>query len=444
MTEILTAHASQLVQAKVAGSLARRGIGSGSRIVFVTTSGADMLSAILGALRVGIIPVVLNTALLAHERDALIADARPSLVVDDRLLAELVEGPVADLADVPLARPMHYTSGTTGTPKGVWSGVLAEDDARRLFDEERELWGFDGADRHLVCSPLHHSAPIRFSGTTLLVGGDVVLPGPFDARRVASAIDETRPTTTFVVPAHLQRLLRGGHHGDLSSFRLVAHAGAPCPAPLKLEAIEAFPGDSVWEFYGSTEGQFTVCDPGEWLDNPGTVGRARPNRVLSVDDDGVIWCEVPKWARFSYWDDPDRTSAAWSPPGAEVGSAFSVGDIGRLDGQGRLWLDGRRDDLIITGGVNVYPLEVEKALVDLPGVDQVVVFGVEDDRWGHRVCAAVVGDVAPDDLMVFARTRLAAYKCPKEIHVVDEIPHTSTGKVRRSAMAAHLGLESGP
>ena len=284
--ELLTAPASEETQRRVAGALLARGLGAGDRVALATSSGAAMLSAVLGALRVGIVPVVLNAGLLAHERAALLADARPALEVDDGLLASLVEGPPAELAPVPLARPMHYTSGTSGTPKGVWSGVLGESDARALFDEEADQWGFDAGDRHLVCSPLHHSAPIRFAGGTLLRGGSVVVLGAFEAGRAVEAIDAFRPTTAFMVPSHLQRLFaryppgEDGHAAvDLSSFRLLAHAGAACPAPLKRAAIEAFPEGSVWEFYGSTEGQFTACSRssgssgrGRWA-GPGRTGR---------------------------------------------------------------------------------------------------------------------------------------------------------------------------
>jgi acyl-CoA synthetase (AMP-forming)/AMP-acid ligase II len=175
--ELLTALDSEDTQRRVAGALHARGLGPGDRVALGTSSSGAMLSAIIGALRVGIVPVVLNAGLLAHERAALLADARPDLGVDDAVLASLVEGPPAELAPVPLARPLHYTSGTSGTPKGVWSGVLDERSARALFDEEADLWGFEAGDRHLVCSPLHHSAPIRFAAGTLLRGGSVVKIG---------------------------------------------------------------------------------------------------------------------------------------------------------------------------------------------------------------------------------------------------------------------------
>jgi long-chain acyl-CoA synthetase len=191
----------------------------------------------------------------------------------------------------------------------------------------------------------------------------------------------------------------------------------------------------LWEFYGSTEGQFTVCPPDEWDARPGTVGRARPGRSLSVDDAGTIWCRPPEFARFAYWGDEAKTASAWRD------GSFTVGDLGRLDADGYLYLDGRRDDLIISGGVNVYPAEVEAVLGEVDGVSEVAVFGSPDDRWGERVCAAVVPatPLSPASIRTLitevgghASTRLAGYKRPKQYVVLAALPRTATGKVQRS------------
>ncbi|HTC85272.1 MAG TPA: fatty acid--CoA ligase family protein, partial [Candidatus Acidoferrum sp.] len=228
-------------------------------------------------------------------------------------------------------------------------------------------------------------------------------------------------------------LSQPGAPGDLDSLRLLIHAGSPCPAGLKRAAIERARDGAVWEFYGSTEGQFTACSSDEWLARPGTVGRARAGRRLTVDR-GVIWCQVPSHARFEYWRDPEKTGSAWRD------DAFTVWDLGRLDEDGYLFIDGRRSDLIISGGVNVYPAEVERVLLQMPSVEEVAVFGVDDERWGQRVCAAVVGPVEPKEVERFARGHLASYKCPKEVICVTEMPVSATGKVRRSTLAADLGL----
>lgn len=444
----LTAAEAEVRQRRVAAALAARGLRPGDRVAFALAGSPDLLCALVGSLRVGVVPVPLAPGLLFHERATILADAEPALVVDSpAALAALVGepgDPEADLAPVPLARPLHYTSGTTGRPKGVWSGLLDEAAGAAAVAEEQEVWGFAPDDVTLVCSPLWHSAPLRFAAGTLLAGGTVVVLERFEATAVLDACAAFSPTVAFMVPAHLQRLFALGGPAALSlrlrSFRLLAHAGAPCPASLKRAALAAFPTGSVWEFYGATEGQFTVCAPEEWLARPGTVGRARPHRRLRVDAEGLVWGAPPPYARFSYWRDPARTAAAWD------GDFFTVGDLGRLDGEGYLFLDGRRDDLVITGGVNVYPAEVEAALADVPGVEEVVVFGVTDERWGQRVCAAVVGTATPAEVAARAAERLAPWKRPKEVHVVDaaDIPRTTTGKVRRSAVAAALGLEPRP
>jgi acyl-CoA synthetase (AMP-forming)/AMP-acid ligase II len=428
--ERLTASASEAAQRRFAGGLERAGVRRGERIALIAENSAAVISLTLGALRRGIVPVMLNSALLPQERDELITNADVSLVVDRAKLDELADGPPLDLAPWPLARPMHYTSGTTGMPKGVWSGILDDDGARALLAEERELWGFEAADILLVCSPLAHSAPLRFSFGTLLAGGTVVVLERFDAALVAVAIAGQRPTATFMVPAHFQRLFALGGLPPMDSFRLVAHAAAPCPDNLKRRAIDLFPRGALWEFYGSTEGQFTICSTEEWLAHPGTVGRARPHRELSIDEHGIVWCRVPQYARFEYWRAPEKTAQVWR------GDSFTAGDRGEIDRDGYLYLSGRRDDLIISGGVNVYPAEVERVLGQIDGIEEVVVFPVADERWGQRVCAAIVGKVDHATVAAFAHQHLAPYKRPKEILIVDAIPVTGRGKVRRSELAA--------
>jgi long-chain acyl-CoA synthetase len=411
------------------------GLGEGSRVALLVPGSRAYLEVVMGTLAAGVVPIPLDPRLTAYERDHILAGLSPDLVVTDEGTLEALRNEYAGPPRLPRARPMHVTSGTTGTPKGVWSGLMDHESAEALVAEERELWGFDAADVNLVLSPIYHSAPLRFAMGTRLAGGRVVMPGAFDPGQITDAIEAERPTTMFCVPTHLQRLFE---HWDrvgvpnLASFRLVAHAGAPCPEPVKRRLIELFPQGSTWEFYGSTEGQFTACRSEEWLERPGTVGRARPGRVLSTDPDGTIWCAVPEHARFTYFGDPEKTAAAWRD--TPEGPAFTVGDLGRLDDDGYLCLEGRREDLIISGGVNVYPLEVEQVLLSHPGVIDVAVYGVADEAWGQRVCAAVVGTTTEADLDAFVRDRLAPPKRPKTWHVVDELPRTLTGKIRRDRL----------
>lgn len=411
----------------------------GDRVALLVPGSHAYLDVVMRLLTAGVFPIPLDPRLTLAERERILSGLDPTVVVDD-------EAGLADLAvslpppGLPRGRPMHCTSGTTGTPKGVWSGLLDDAAATALLEEERDLWGFRTDDVNLVLSPLYHSAPLRFAIGTALAGGRVVIPGPFDPATVTEAIERERPTTMFCVPTHLQRLFAywdhllesGARVPDLTSFRLVAHAGAPCPPVVKRRLISLFPSGSTWEFYGSTEGQFTACRSEEWIERPGTVGRARPGRKLTTDADGTLWCVVPEHARFSYYGDPEKTAAAWRD--TADGPAFTVGDLGRIDADGYVYLDGRREDLIISGGVNVYPAEVEQVLGECPGVADIAVYGVTDPEWGQRVCAAVVGEVDEEALASYARTHLAPPKRPKTYVFREALPRTLTGKVRRTEL----------
>ena len=413
----------------------RRAVLEGDRVALLVPGSHAYLDVVLRLLTAGVFPVPLDPRLTAGERERILAGLDPTLVVEDEAalgaLAATLPPP-----GLPRGRPMHCTSGTTGTPKGVFSGLLDEPAAAALVEEERALWGFRGDDVNLVLSPLYHSAPLRFAMGTALEGGRVVILGGFDPETATAAIEQERPTTMFCVPAHLQRLL--AHWDavgvpDLTSFRLVAHAGAPCPTEVKRRLIELFPPGTTWEFYGSTEGQFTACRSEKWQERPGTVGRARPGRLLTADPDGTLWCVAPAHARFTYYGDPEKTAAAWRD--TPDGPAFTVGDLGRIDADGYVYLDGRREDLIISGGVNVYPAEVEQVLGECPGVVDIAVYGVPDPDWGQRVCAAVVGAVGEDALASYARIHLAPPKRPKTYVFRDDLPRTLTGKVRRTELA---------
>lgn len=443
---LFTAPQAQRRAARAAHSLQHRGLVAGDRIGVITPEyspgdvahlQADTVALVWAALRLGVVPVMIHPLLTPTELRHIVDDAGlTGRLFGPTDIAGLIAGSTTDLADRPLTRAMHYTSGTTGVPKGVTADLSAAA-AAQWWDDEIDHWGFTADDVTLVHSPLCHSAPLRFAIGTLEAGGTVALTGRFDAARTARALAELRPTTAFVVPSQLQALLNQGVPD--SPYRLLAHAGSACPAGLK-QRVHAWAGaQHVWEFYGATEGQFTSCRGTEWELRPGTVGRARAGRVLQVDDRGQIWCAPPDFARFEYWNDPDKTAAAWG--GSPGGAAFTVGDLGRLDPDGYLFLEGRREDLIISGGVNVYPAEVEGAIIDHPGVTDVAVFPVVDHRWGQRVACAVVGDVGPAELQAWAKQRLAGFKVPKDWIIVAELPRNSMGKVSRTALAAALGLE---
>ena len=422
----------------------------------------SFLDATLACLRSGVVPVPLDIHLPAPAVRDRVDDADPAVVLAHPELEDLArstgrrievmhdEWPATtervDLAEWPLTRAMHYTSGTTGRSKGVHAGLLGEDGGRALAAEEHAIWGFTADDVHLVCGPLYHSGPHRFAVNTLLFGGRVVLLEGFNGAQAATAIEQHRVTTSFMVPTHLSRVLQTDPAAAaLASFRWVAHAGAPCPAALKQRALEQFPDGTVHEFYGATEGQFTVIGPDEWLAHPGSVGRARAGRRLAILDDrqevpagtgGTVYTSAPAFARFEYWRDPARTAHAWD------GDRFTVGDLGSVDADGYLYLAGRRGDLIISGGVNVYPAEVERVLLTHPAVFEAAVFGVPDEEWGERVCAAVVpargATVTSDELRAWVRPQLTPAQLPKQLVVAAELPRTGSGKVLRTELPALL------
>lgn len=449
--------------------LRHAGLRAGDRVVVLLGNDPTTFGVLAAASLEGVVAVPLPPDLAPEEVRAIVADADPSLVLADPDVvgrrpdvAGLAPVQVTDPATVaalagtdpsarwPRTRPMAYTSGTTGRRKGVHAGVHAATWGEAVVADEVAAFDHRHGDRHLVVSPLYHSGPFRHALVTALTGGRIAVLPRFAADAWRRALRAVRPTSLFCVPTHLHRLaaLPPGDGGalaqDLASLTLLAHAGAPCPVPLKHDVLAAAPDGAVWEFYGSTEGQFTTCPPTVWQDAPGTVGRARHGRTLEIrredgepagaDEVGTVWCRGPDHARFTYWRDPTRTSQAWD------GDAFTVGDLGTLDVAGRLSLRGRPGDLVISGGVNVYPAEVERHLLDLAGVAEAAVFGVPDDDLGERVVAAVVAwpgaDLDSEELRARLRAVARRAEVPKRILVVDDLPRTATGKVRRIGLAA--------
>lgn len=443
---------------RIAGLLRELGAARRDRVAVLSGNRVEALQVMVAALRAGVVPVPVSPLLTPREVGYMLADARPVALFSDRdagleaaasglkvialddlgaAAAGAAEGQVAGHT---LGRPMHYTSGTTGTPKGVWVEPCGPDEAAARSTRFAGEWGITSADVHLVCSPLTHSAPLRYSIRTLEAGGTVVLQDRFDAAATITRIESHGVTSTFMVPTHLERILalpEDERRADLSSMRMLAHAGAPIRESTKRRVLELFPPGSVWEFYGSTEGGFTMISPAEWVERPGSVGRAKPGAELIVTDDdreplppgevGRVWVRDPGADRFQYWGDPAKTAEAW------MDDAFSVGDLGHVDDEGYLFLAGRAGDTIISGGVNVYPKEIELVLMEHPAVREVVVYGVESPEWGQEVRARVVAseEVDPDRLRFWARQRLAGYKTPRSIELVDELPRTPTGKLKR-------------
>ena len=447
------------LQARLAGFLATSSAVADGRVAVLAANSIEFLVVTVGCLRAGVVPVPMSPLLTQRERANLVQDSGARLLFTDQehdlppvdgvvplasLFKDLRRSEPSAVAEVTLTRPMHYTSGTTGEPKGVWVSPLDEADARIRSEAFRTQWGMTEADVHLVCSPLTHSGPHRFALRTLEAGGTVVIQARFDAAATLAAIDGHRVTSTFMVPTHLERVLALEsselERHDLSSMRLLAHAGAPIRRVTKERAMELFPIDSVWEFYGSTEGGFTRLSSREAIQRPGSVGRPGEGASIEIRDRnsgtlleageiGVVWLRDPRTERFEYLGDEAATTATWD------GDAFTVGDLGHLDGDGYLYLAGRPGELIISGGINVYPKEVEEVLMGHPEVSEALVYGAADPEWGQQVRALIVpatgSQLDPETVRKWARARLAGPKCPREIALVAELPRTSTGKLVR-------------
>jgi acyl-CoA synthetase (AMP-forming)/AMP-acid ligase II len=436
--------------------LTAAGLTRGDRVGVVSANRIDLLEVTTAALRSGLVPVPVSPLLTPPEIAYLVADSGARMLFSDRdteaslpcvrfgpgyerALAGAVEEPLSRVA---LTRPMHYTSGTTGRPKGVWLPPSSEAAAATASTRFAAAWGLGQGDIHLVVSPLTHSAPHRFALRTLEAGGCVVIQERFDAAATLEAIADHGVTSAFMVPTHLERIvaLPRPDRADLGSLRLLAHAGAPIRSATKRAAIDLFPPNSVWEFYGSTEGAFTRISPHEWLERPGSVGRAEEgaeiviiepggDRALAPEEIGEVWVRDPNAERFEYWGDPKKTAAAWRD------GAFTAGDLGYLDGDDYLFLTGRAHDVIISGGVNVYPQEVEEVLVAHPEIAEAMVYGADDPEWGQQVRALVVAApgarLNPGAVGLWAKERLAGYKRPRAIDIVPTLPRSPTGKILR-------------
>ena len=333
---------------------------------------------------------------------------------------------------------MMYTSGTTGKPKGAVRKMAAGALPAAFAFLEQTPMGLD--EVHLTVCPVYHATATGFSNFTFLLGGTVVVLGDFRPDAFLDAVERYRVTSTALVPTMIHRLLELGPEGlrgrPMPSLRALFSGGAPLPGALAIEAMDAL-GDRLYNFYGATEtGIVTVATPADLRAAPGTIGRAIPgNEIRLVDEQGR---DVPEgavgelYARNAmmvdgYHADADATKSSM------LDGRFSVGDLGRRDRDGRLHVEGRKRDMIISGGVNVYPAEVEAALEAHPAVAEVAVVGVPDREWGERVRAFVVKrpghEVSADDLKAHCRARLSGPKIPRDFVFVEALPRNPTGKI---------------
>ncbi|MDQ6692462.1 MAG: AMP-binding protein [Candidatus Dormibacteraeota bacterium] len=429
---------------EVAGGLAAMGVGAGDRVGLYAANSIEWLLAYLGGQLLGAVLVPFNPAYRSAEVTHIVNDADPRLVITDAARAEFVGGlgrPIVPLEDLPRAEPppvptlepespalIIYTSGTTGRPKGALldhGNLLAQ--ARGAI----EAWRWSSADLLVHALPLFHLHGLGMGlHGTLLSGGALDLIS-FDPAAVVSRL-RAGATMFFGVPAMYQRLCEHLERepADLSQVRLFVSGSAPLPPEL-FRHCEGLLGQAPLERYGITEGGIVVSNPFEGPRRPGRVGFPFAGVEVRLGEADEI--QLKGGQVFSgYWRNPGATA------GAFIDGWFRTGDVGELDADGSLAIRGRIKELIISGGFNVYPREVELVLEEHPGVAEVAVAGLPSERWGEEVTAFVVARgerPAEEDLIAFAQERLAKFKCPRSIRFIEALPRNAMGKVQRSLLS---------
>jgi long-chain acyl-CoA synthetase len=445
------------------------GIPPGGHVATLSYNRIECIELMHAAIHAGIWLTPINWHLLEPEIAHVVRDSGAPVVFADAEHAELARAAgapqvlqlgdsldrAADAAsDAPMdpagrsGGPMIYTSGTTGRPKGVRrSRPERLDAALEGFRAGARAVGLDGSGPHLVTGPIYHAAPGMFAVYDQMNGAPLVIMPRWDEREALRLLVARDIEHTHLVPTMFVRLLRLPET-ERAAFRapklhLVLHGAAPIAPSVKRQMIEWW-GPLLVEYWGGTEsGVITCIDAKEWLAHPETVGRALPGyEVFAADDDGrrlppgevgMLYARHARVAKmFEYHADPQKTQSSYL---AEAG-AFTLGDIGRVDAEGYVALADRSAHTIISGGVNIYPAEIEGVLQEHPAVADVAVFGIPDDEWGEQVKAAVelVKGHAPspalaDELLAFARARLAGYKVPRTLDFEDALPRHPSGKL---------------
>jgi len=469
-------------------ALAALDIGSGDTIAIVAGNRNEWFILSMACAQAGIIHVPVNWHLVAPEMAYIFGDSGAKAVFAGHRFAEVVHAAMSDpqsanvshsiaftdpesgsaderfvsfdtlLAEAEssetekqiMGGPMFYTSGTTGNPKGVRSSLTA-------MPEEvgAEVWQLVGAGFAqlmtvpgvtVLCGPVYHSAQWAFSWLPMVAGSAVVMQHKYDSAGVLDLIDRHQATNIHLVPTQMKRLvdlpddIKASFDG--SSLDLVLHGAAPCPPVVKRSLIEWW-GPKITEYYGSTEGSVvSMIDSENWLAKGGSVGPAMPNiDIMIIGEDGTpcgpnepgtIYFRNQMGTDFEYHNAPEKTAEVHLEPGVATS-----GDVGYLDDDGFLWLSDRKIDMIISGGVNIYPAEIEGVIGGHPDVADVTVIGVPNDEYGEEVKAIVVANDGVDSttldeaLRTYCREQLASYKVPRSIDFLEALPRTGTGKVQK-------------
>jgi long-chain acyl-CoA synthetase len=468
----LAAQSNRLVHA-----MRSLGVQRGDAIAAMVPNGREMVELYLAAFQSGCYLTPINQNLTSAEAAYILADCQAKVFfthqryadaalaaaeqagLDDSRRVVAGEAPgfvpyskfTRDASDAPpegrtAGQVMNYTSGTTGRPKGV---------RRRLMDFDPDMVGSMYAmflamfgieplagNVHLVGSPLYHTAVLMFTAGSLHYGHTVVVMDKWTPETALQVMERWRVTTSHMVPTQFHRLLalpaEVRERYDLSSLRHMIHAAAPCPIDVKKRMLEWW-GPVVYEYYAASEGGGTLVTPDEWIGKPGTVGRAWAGSAIRILDEegsdcptgtpGTVYMALGS-ADFEYHGDKAKTAAN------RRDGFFTVGDIGYLDEDGYLFLCDRKIDMIIAGGVNIYPTEIENALLTHPKVGDAAVFGIPNEDWGEEVKAVVepaagveAGPALAEELAAFCRGALAKYKCPRSFDFIAEMPRDPNGKL---------------
>ena len=343
--------------------------------------------------------------------------------------------------------PLFYTSGSSGTPKAVIRQAIAAEKAAQIAARTRFAWGFDATEvRSVMTGPLYHSAPNGYAHMVLAAGTLLVLQPRFDAQELLQIIETQRITHLHLVPTMFSRLLAlpdaVKSQYDLNSLRYVTHGAAPCPPDVKRRMIEWW-GEVIHEYYAMTEtGIITCSSSSEWLSHPGSVGRAAPGVQLRITDEDGVECAPRQSGNIcvrheatdavAYANDAPKTAKLRSQ------GYLVTGDVGFIDEDGFLYLTDRKSDMIISGGVNIYPAEIEAALASMPEVSDVAVFGLPHPDLGEQVVAVlqVRKAMTAADVRAFLAAHLANFKIPRRIEFVDNLPREDSGKIKKRQLAA--------
>ena len=456
---------------RLAAALREHGLGPGDVLATLLRNGREQVEAILAAQKTGISVAPLNTWAQARELGAVMERTEPALLLFDPRHFDQAKGAIGDAPAVPVGTPYEdllarhsslpglpvtlrrgepriiiHTSGTTGRPKAAARSAASAG--------PRALVGLLGAvpfrtDDVIVCpAPLFHSFGLLTLSVGMLLGATLVLPERFDPEDTLALVEQHRATAAAMVPVMIGRILdlpkRARTRHDLSSLRIVLASGSAMSPDTRKRAIELF-GDVLYDLYGSTEaGWIAVAGPEDMAADPRTLGRPVAGVEVAVLGDAGERGEPGEKGTLHVRSDAVFEGYTSGEDVPEREGFLDLGDVGWVDDEGRLFVEGRSDEMVVVGGENVYPIEVEEAIERVDGVRAVAVVGVPDDEYGQVLAAFVEGTVDPERVRAACRSELASFKVPKRVEIVDELPRTDTGKVRKRDLVASLEQSEHP